>query len=573
MRYSTGIKYARNTVMARMKLGRLRCLHCASNCSATSLLGFACYLALCGTAVAQQTFPVLNAATLLSTGAPDCGVAPGSLVSIYIDAIRELVNLPADRKLTLRFESADATASQDLPLDFRYYEAGQTLLAVLPADAPTGPADLTLSTDGGLSFTSRIYIANSNFGVYANTAQQFATPGVPVANLLTNPAQPGQIMTLWGTGLGNADPAQVVVNVADVTVRPDFVGHAPGQPGLDQINFRLPVDAAIPDDCYVPVAVGIAGRIGNTVTIAVDRGGNACRHPLGLSRPQLVVLDRGGSIWTAGTSVESYELPADGNSYYRYDVTQLAFNRYPASAIAAQAGPFQPASQQNACSLGHLHSGSLIGRWFGVGGVQQSFFDAGTVFEQNPSGKTLQLKSAGGGTYLYSFSDSSLRYSLEQLPPSPLLPGLWSIATSGSADLAPWQLNFSTPPPLAWTNRNQLQRVKRGEDLTLAWNPDGYGSSDRAWVSVNIAIPIPGTDEYRYGSVNCEAAASAGTIGVPGNLLSLLPGNGQTASVFLSLEISRARESQMRFSVTSHGETIPGGIDYKFTSIIGLPIE
>ena len=27
MRYSTGIKYARNTVMARMKLGRLRCLH------------------------------------------------------------------------------------------------------------------------------------------------------------------------------------------------------------------------------------------------------------------------------------------------------------------------------------------------------------------------------------------------------------------------------------------------------------------------------------------------------------------------------------------------------------------
>jgi len=53
----------------------------------------------------------------------------------------------------------------------------------------------------------------------------------------------------------------------------------------------------------------------------------------------------------------------------------------------------------------------------------------------------------------------------------------------------------------------------------------------------------------------------------------LLPGNGQAAAVFLSLEIGRARESQLRFSVTSHGETIPGGIDYKFASIIRLPIE
>jgi uncharacterized protein (TIGR03437 family) len=520
----------------------------------------------------QQTFWVLNAATLLTSGAPDCGVAPGSLVSIYVGAIQELFDLPAGSKLTLRMQSAGATASQELALGFRDYEAGQTLLAVLPTDAPTGAADLTLSADGGLSFTSRIYIADSNFGVYANTAQQFATPGVPVANLLSNPAQPGQIMTLWGTGLGNADPAKVVVNVAGVAVTPDFVGHAPGQPGLDQINFRLPVDAAIPDDCYVPVAVGLAGRIGNTVTIAIDRGGNACRHPLGLSQPQLAALDRGESILVARASVESSEFPANGNTYYRYDVTQLAFSRYPASVIAAQAGAYQPASQRNACSAGALYSGRHIGKWFDVSGVQ-AFFNAGTVFEQNPSGKTPQLKSAGGGTYLYSFSDSSVRYSLEQLPPSPLLPGLWWIATSGSADLAPWQLSFSTPPPLAWTNRNQLQRVKRGEDLTLVWNPAGYGSSDRASVSVNIAIPIPGTDEYRYGSVNCEAAASAGTIGVPGNLLSLLPGNGQAASVFLSLEIARARESQLRFSVTSHGDTIPGGIDYKFASTIRLPIE
>src|ERR1700682_5399070 len=281
--------------------------------SARGLTGCACWLALCSAGLAQQqTFPVLNAATLLTSGAPDCGVAPGSLVSIYVGAIQELFDLPEDSKLTLRFESAGATSSQDLPLDFRGYEAGQTLLAVVPSDAHTGPADLTLSTDGGLSFTSRIYIADSNFGVYANTAQQFATPGVPAANLLSNPAQPGQTMTLWGTGLGNANPAQVVVNVADVTITPDFVGYAPGQPGLDQINFRLPVDAAIPDDCYVPVAVGIAGQIGNTVTIAVDRDGNACRHPLGLSQQKLAALDRGEWVWVARASVESSEVPAGG---------------------------------------------------------------------------------------------------------------------------------------------------------------------------------------------------------------------------------------------------------------------
>src|ERR1700682_2828668 len=96
--------------------------------SSRGLTGFACLLALCSVGIAQQqTFPVLNAATLLTTGAPDCGVAPGSLISIYVGGLQELANLPADSKLTLRFESAGATSSQDLPLDFRGYEAGQTL--------------------------------------------------------------------------------------------------------------------------------------------------------------------------------------------------------------------------------------------------------------------------------------------------------------------------------------------------------------------------------------------------------------------------------------------------------------
>ena len=512
-------------------------------------------------AAQQPTFRVYNAATSLTTKVAENGVAPGSLISVDISALADFWQLDDGSVITLSLGSPGSAEMRVLYRDKPDYP----FLAVLPPDTAIGPADLTVSSPDGKSSTARIYITASNFGLFANASQEISADGSPVANRLTNSAQPGQIVTLWGTGLGNADPASVVVRVADVAAKPDFAGHAPGQPGLDQINFRIPDDPAIPDDCYVPVFVEAAGRVNNAAIIAINRGSGACRHPFGLSQSQLAALDRGDWIWVAEGHVESSAVPTRDGSFLRNDYTDLVFSREGATRVAAQAGPYRSASQQNTCSVGEA---SLR--------ITESYtpsFDVGAVVEQDPTGRNIRLVGVGPGDYLFYYSDPNVRYNLDQIPPSPLSPGNWSISTSGGADLDPWRFDFSTPPALLWTNRSQIERVRRGEDLILEWKPEGYGPSDRVSMVAQVVAPVPGSDEVRFVAVLCDGPAASGRINVSGALLSMLPASGQSASVSLTLRIGRARDFQLLFSVLSHGETIPGRISYSFADTIMAPIE
>jgi uncharacterized protein (TIGR03437 family) len=520
-----------------------------------------CALAFCSVAWGQtHTFRVYNAATFLTAKAPESGAAPGSLLLVDLTALSGVWQRDEDTVITLSLRSGTAAESHVLYQGKPDYP----IFAVLPPETETGSADLTVSSADGKSSTVRIYVAASNFGQFANTAQEFTEQG-PVSNQLTHPAQPGQIVTLWGTGLGNADPAGIVVRVSGVPVTPEFAGHAPEQPGLDQVNFMLPDHPAIPDDCYVPVQVEAAGLVSNTATIAINRGGGACRHPLGLSPSQLVALDRGDSIWLAGAFVEGSVVPVGDGTYFRYDYTELAFTREDSSLIALQSAPYKPLGWRNTCNISRP---SL--RLFDTPLLP---FDLGTVLAQDPTERVVQLKAVSPGTHLFYFSDANVRYSLDQIPQSPFSPGTWSVSTSGGADLDPWQFHFSTPPPMVWTNRNEIKRVTRGEDLTLDWNPDGYDSSDRAWVAALVGVAIPGTDEFRYGGITCDAPATSGRINIPSSLLSMLPGIGQPSSIRLTLGIGRDRESQLLFSVVSRGEAIPGTIIYNFTDTVVLPIE
>ena len=97
-----------------------------------------------------------------------------------------------------------------------------------------------------------------------------------------SPAQPGEIIVLFATGLGAVTPplttgepstGNATVSTSTVTIdglpaEVQFSGTAPGFVGLNQINVRIPLNTRSAPD--IPVVLSIGGKQSNSVTIAVS---------------------------------------------------------------------------------------------------------------------------------------------------------------------------------------------------------------------------------------------------------------------------------------------------------------
>jgi adhesin/invasin len=146
------------------------------------------------------------------------------------------------------------------------YVSPNQINVVVPFEtASDGYATFQVSSDTGLSNAVTLYERDTSPGVFTSTNGGFA-PGVgPAAALHAdfspvsqgNPAQVGETLLLYVTGLGAvkpavADGAAAVANplsvvVADIGVLVDgqaavvtFQGLAPGFAGLYQVNFVVP---------------------------------------------------------------------------------------------------------------------------------------------------------------------------------------------------------------------------------------------------------------------------------------------------------------------------------------------
>jgi uncharacterized protein (TIGR03437 family) len=105
----------------------------------------------------------------------------------------------------------------------------------------------------------------------------------------TNAAHPGDILSLYGTGLGpvNAPDNQapgivsplgisVQVLVAGQSIAPLYAGLAPLFPAEDQINFQLPAVGQIPEGCSIPIVVMVNGMASNSAALAISDSGSNC---------------------------------------------------------------------------------------------------------------------------------------------------------------------------------------------------------------------------------------------------------------------------------------------------------
>jgi uncharacterized protein (TIGR03437 family) len=98
-----------------------------------------------------------------------------------------------------------------------------------------------------------------------------------------NPAQRGELVILYATGLGQVAPAiptgalpagvsntvsRVSLTIGGIGAVPDFAGLAGCCVGLNQVNVRIP--AGVTPGNAVPVVLSIGGQSSNAATIAVQ---------------------------------------------------------------------------------------------------------------------------------------------------------------------------------------------------------------------------------------------------------------------------------------------------------------
>jgi len=86
------------------------------------------------------------------------------------------------------------------------------------------------------------------------------------AHSIANAARRGEVIILYGTGLGNKRP-DVRITVGNAAANVLYAGPAPGFQGLDQMNITIPEAAPLGDAIGIQVVVN--GRSSNIGTIAI----------------------------------------------------------------------------------------------------------------------------------------------------------------------------------------------------------------------------------------------------------------------------------------------------------------
>ena len=218
---------------------------------------------------------------------PQAGVAPGSVVSIYGASLVPATTVAQGTPLPQTLGNATVHIGDRLMALF--FVSPTQINLQLPDDVPPGNLTLTVSTQGQPDVQAAFTVVQDAPGLFPQAAgtQSFATAFHEDGSAVTtgSPAMKGELLTVYGTGFGPADhkrpqgfpipsdpqyllldPATVSVGDAAITVENAFA--APGQIGIDAVQFRLGDSA--PTGTNANFKVTINGQDSNTVLLPVQ---------------------------------------------------------------------------------------------------------------------------------------------------------------------------------------------------------------------------------------------------------------------------------------------------------------
>ena len=467
---------------------------------------------------------VFNNYSQITPGMPSYGIAQGSIVQIYGSGLTlatstlQSVPLPT----TLNGTTLNITINGTTTHPILYYVSPTQIDAIIPSATPVGTGQITVTVQGaGTGAPAPITIVQSAFGMLSLNGAGNGPAAVFDVNsnyvTLTNAANPGDFITLWGTGLGpvtgDETIAQQPVDLTNIPIEIDIGGHSAfvqyhgrsQYPGLDQINVQVPQGVS---GCHVSVVVRTGNIVSNFGTIPVAASGRTCSDPVGglgagqiqnlLSQPVvnagLVAFQANGADTTASAQ------------FGRFTNAQFA---------ALEPGP--PASLNDCAVYNYTNFTRASGVVVPIvpNPIQGTSLDAGPAINlTTPS---------GSGLGNHSLTLQNGEYVIYGLSPTGSFTGAYTFTGSGGADVGAFTaqvawpgggsgFNFSTP--------GNATSVNRANGLTVTWTQPN-NTSPGEYVELYGFSLVP---DFPFGAeFACIAPLAAGRFTIPPVVLLALP--------------------------------------------------
>jgi len=478
-------------------------------------------------AAAPAIATVQNNYSYLLPGMPNYGIAPSS---IFIVTGTDLAN-PGTAVLqssaapgiptTLNGASISVTVNGTTVHPGMYYAIPTAIAAVLPASTPVGTGTITVTYNGTPSSAEPIVVVPTALGLdtYYGTGTGLAAVTDAITGALFTPAQsasPGQIITLWGSGLGadaaDSDtvftspphavnvPLQIYIGGVQATI--GYQGGS-GYPGLNQINVTIP--QSVQPGCGVSI-VAISGSIvSNAVAIPINPGGGACSDPL---------LDVPGQPAETGNTYQNGTVIIDqaAGSGQTVDSAGATFDKVTGNLQEAAAA----LTSVGNCRVAESVSGVVTG-------VTNTGLDAGNITVMGPGGASQALTAA-----------ASLPGAYDSVLPAGFVPaagGTFTFTGSGGKDVGPFTATVTYSNPMTWTNQSSLASIDRSQPATVTWT----GGDTPGYVLITGTSTSPQNSNGANGPVsagfNCLAPVAPGQFTVPPYIMLGLPAGTGALSV------------------------------------------
>jgi uncharacterized protein (TIGR03437 family) len=495
-------------------------------------------LTLCSPARAQPFVfyrGIVNAASFAPPGLPNGSIARGSIFSIFgrnLGPAQSPALTAFPLQTTLGGVSVEVCQSDNCVAAIPLFVTGGQINAVMPSNAPLGPVSVRASYNGQAGNFSPATVVASSLGIFTVNSAGFG-PGI-VQNFLAQDnrpinsaiatATPGQVVTLWGTGLGpglNADnerpqtgdlPVEVEIFVGGKHVTNKlYSGRTSCCAGVDQIDFEIPRDS--PAGCYVPVVVRSNGVVSNSVTLAIASAGQTCAAPNDLLGQAL----RDGAAIGAVTVSRTLKMEFTASDQVEFELDSVH-----ARFAKERGGPwaFHPAFSRppvGACMLYTARSEIPNSTSF-PGPEPERFLDAGSELTAVAGSSRVPVPRLNGLLGNYNMALGG-RFSLLDLSTLVLEPGeSFQISGSGGSDVGAFSASGVAVPSLRWTNRESLMEVSRGLPIRVEWQAEN-SDDGLAWIFAGNTDVVLGS----MAAFTCLVPLSAGSFDVPAYITSALP--------------------------------------------------
>jgi len=268
---------------------------------------------------------VTSAASYITPGQVNYGVAPGSLIAIFGTDIgpsvpASVTALPLNPMgfAGVRVQMSLGASTVDVPV---FFASRNQLNAMLPSNVPLGDVAMTVSYNGRTAAPFPVRVNATNIGLFATNNQGFGPGAVQQAidaignvenNTLRATARPGQIVVLWATGLGPVTGNEFAMPLPGALGVPTEV-YVGGKPvpaiysgrsgccvGADQIHFVVPENVM---GCFVPVMVKAGGVLSNMATLSIGPPGQACSDAGGVTVSDLEKVENGQPVINANLAL------------------------------------------------------------------------------------------------------------------------------------------------------------------------------------------------------------------------------------------------------------------------------